>query len=135
MQIKNYPHDTWTPEQVETLRRMFFENARFKTIAEELGMPIGRVNNKVQDMRRTGEHMPTRHYGSSRAGQRPIVAPPERLAEFSMPDNMRYEDDPAAIGPGRPVYMPIRNTHFQSGGSSLEGGRWLSTSGRQGAVT
>jgi len=134
MHIKNYPHTLWTPEEVETLRRMFCENELISEIADKLGMGVERVQSKIRKMREAGESLPSRHRGFVPKHKRPAAAPPPPPPSFTMPDHMRYEDDPRAIGPGHPVYMPVRNTHYQSGGSSVLGGRYLGMSGKNGAV-
>lgn len=111
----------WSEFDIETLKACVQAGEKNEDIAKRLGRTAWAVRTRITLLQLSRREPPRE--------------PVNPLTPFSMPDHMRYQDDPAAIGPSRLVYMPVRNTHFQSGGSSLEGGRWLSTSGRQGAVT
>jgi len=119
----------WNTQDGQFIEMWNDRDITMEQMMETLGRTRTAITSRAYFWREAGMLMIDRAESPMQEYVRPKFEP------FSMPDNMRYQDDPRAIGPGRPVYVPIRTDHYQSAGSSLgQGGRYRSLSGKHGAV-
>lgn len=117
----------WTPEAESAFIQAWnAEGADITAIMERFGRTPCSVRQKASSLRSSGIFM--------RNHALPIDAQPGAPDFNQFATATPFEDDPAAIGPGRPVYMPVITPQYSSASSSLYGGRYISTSGKSGAV-
>lgn len=108
----------WTKHQDDRLIDLWNQPIELLEVVSRLQRSKAATIQRANILRRRGVEM----------RQRRIVIPPEelppeeRFVPFTMPDNMRYEDDPRAISPRLPVFVPLPGRSGYSAVSGLIGG-------------